>query len=216
MAIRALPKTIVFNLIYFKLRDAIRLPVWISHHVWLKKTGGSVIIDVPRRFLTPGLVRIGFLDVGIFDPYHSRSIWDVSGEVIFRGKAQIGHGSKISTSGKLELGDDFTITAESSIVCKKSVKFGAGCLLSWDVLVMDTDFHKILDDRNNVLNQDAEVQIGDKVWIGCRSLILKGVTIGSNSVVAANTTLAKPVHEEGGLIVGHPARVARHGIKWER
>ena len=55
---------------------------------------------------------------------------------------------------------------------------------------MDTDFHKIYTNNNEYqINQDSEIIIGDKCWIGCRSLILKGVTIPNNAIIAANSTV---------------------------
>ena len=214
LAIRALPKSVVFNLKYFALKDAIRLPVLVSHQVWLKRAEGTVVLDVPSEQLKPGLVKIGFGDVGIFDRRYSRTVWDVSGKVVFRGRTLIGHGSKVSVSGTLILGGDFTITAESAIVCRKEIRIGAGCLVSWDVLIIDSDFHKIYDESDERLNDDARIQIGDRVWIGCRALILKGVTLGNGCVVAANTTLTKPVLGDGSLIAGNPARIVREDITW--
>ena len=64
------------------------------------------------------MISIGYGEVGIFDMKRSRSIWQVYGEVVFKGKANIGHGSKISVdkNGTLELGNNFKTTAESAIV----------------------------------------------------------------------------------------------------
>ena len=136
------------------------------------ETDGKIIIHGHVR---PRLIQIGFEGVGIFDAKYSRSIWQVSGNVIFRGSADIGHGSKISI-GKdctLTLGDNFCITAESSIVCQKEIKFGDDVLISWENLFLDTDFHDVLQD-GQVINQPEPIIIGNHVWIGCRCTVLKG------------------------------------------
>lgn len=70
---RAIPKTIYFNFNYFTFNEAIKLPVLVSHNVYLRKTKGRVTIESPSRFG----VRIGFGDVGIFDKYRSRTIWEI-------------------------------------------------------------------------------------------------------------------------------------------
>jgi acetyltransferase-like isoleucine patch superfamily enzyme len=215
LALRGLPKTLLFNFKYLRFREAVRLPVWVSHHVWLKSVGGEVVLDVSPSLLRSGLVRIGFNDVGIFDRRYSRAIWEVSGKVIFRGEALIGHGSKISVSGVLELGAHFTMTAESTIVSRKRIRFGENCLVSWDVLVMDTDFHKIYDGERNRINEDDEITIGDRVWIGCRALVLKGVEIEHGCVIAANTTISRSVRGEQKLIAGNPPSVKRDDVQWE-
>lgn len=72
-------------------------------------------------------------------------MWNISGTVVFRGTANIGHGFKISVSGTLILGEGFSISAESSIICREKVTFGDNCLILWKNPIMDTDFHDILD-----------------------------------------------------------------------
>jgi len=134
-------KTIYINFKYFSLKKAIKLPILISRKVWLKNCSGKIEI---LGNIYSGMIKIGFGEVGIFDKKYSRSILELSGKIIFNGNANIGHGSKISV-GKdaiLNLGNNFIITAESSIVCFKKITFGDNCLISWDDLFMDTDFHK--------------------------------------------------------------------------
>jgi acetyltransferase-like isoleucine patch superfamily enzyme len=211
--LRGIHKTIYFNFHYLPFGQAIRLPIMVSHRVWLKKTGGKVILNGPVR---PGIVAIGFGDVGIFDKIKSRSVWEVDGTVVFEGLTRLGHGSKIVVRGQLEIGDSFSISAESSIICRKHIRFGRQCLLSWDVLMMDTDFHPIKDSDGIILNPDKEIIIGDHVWICCRSTILKGSVIGNMSVVAAGSLVNKPLAEPNSLIGGYPAKVLRKGISWEQ
>lgn len=113
-----LPKTIYFNLKYFPLREAIWLPVFVSHRVLLKLCAGEVRILAP---IHTRMIQIGFGDVGIFDAKYSRSIWEVNGFVEFQGVARLGHGTKISVgeNASLVLGKEVGITAETSIVCMK-------------------------------------------------------------------------------------------------
>ncbi len=71
-----------------------------------------------------------------------KGIGRINGIINFNGRRNIGHGSKISVGkdGILTFGQNFNITAESSIVCYNNISFGNNCLLSWDILIMDTDF----------------------------------------------------------------------------
>lgn len=200
------------NLKYFRFADAIKLPVLVSNRVWLAQVAGKVEIVGPIRF---GLIRIGFGDVGIFDKHKSRSVWNVTGMVVFRGPARLGHGSKISASGNLVFGENFNITAESQIACHKKITFGDNCLLSWDVLIMDTDFHKIRDNAGKITNEDKEIIIGNNVWIGCRATILKGTVIGDNVVIAANSCVHSAVEGNNRIIGGNPVRVLKKDITWE-
>lgn len=207
----SLPKSLYFNLKYFPLRKAIRLPILISHRVWLMKTAGKVILPEYKT----ERIKIGFGEVGIFDKHRSRSIWQVSGTIEFKGKAKIGHGSKISVSGKLVIGNDFCITAESSIVAQKEISFGNNVLVSWDALIMDTDFHDIFDKGGRHLNAPMPINISDNVWIGCRTLILKGTHIADGVVVAAASTVTKSINESNAVIAGSPATVVKEKISWK-
>jgi acetyltransferase-like isoleucine patch superfamily enzyme len=208
-------KTLYFNLKYLSFKQAIHLPILIARKVSLRKFAGSVILDCNPKI---GIVKIGFGDVGIFDYKGSRSIWEVNGKVIFRGKANIGHGSKISVGkdGCLYVGDNFVITAESTIICAKEVVIGNGCLFSWDILVMDTDFHKIYDENGQIINEPRGIEIGDNTWIGCRSVILKGVKLPKNTIIGANSVVSKncSFKEDGTLIAGIPAHVLKKNICW--
>jgi len=207
-------KTVYFNLKYLPFRQAVKVPVLISKRVHLKRVSGSIRFDCAMR---PFLVQIGYGDVGIFDKRRSGSIWDVAGEVIFKGKTKIGHGSKISvtSTGILELGENFSIAAESSIVAARRIIFGKGCLLSWDVLVMDTDFHKIKDETDRIINGPEPVTVGNNVWIGCRCLILKGANIPDGCVIGAGSLVSKPLESGSAIYAGSPAKCARENIEWE-
>ena len=208
-----LPKTLLFNFKYLPWREAVKLPFTVSHRVWFLELSGTVSI---RGEVRPGMIEIGFGEVGIFDQHRSRTIWQVSGTVEFKGDAHIGHGSKISVAGKLVLGRNFTITAESSIVAAKEVLIGDDVLLAWDVLLMDTDFHQILDSEGRRVNPDAPVVICDRVWIGCRSLVLKGVRVADGVVVAAGSVVSKSVTLENSVIGGSQISVLRENISWKR
>ncbi|WP_100843451.1 hypothetical protein [Flavobacterium sp. 5] len=108
-------KTIYFNFRYFSFNEAVNFPVLISKNVLFTELKGSVKFECPLRY---GLVKIGYAKVGIFDKRFSRSILEISGDIIFKGSANFGQGSKISVakSGKIIFGNKFNITAESSIV----------------------------------------------------------------------------------------------------
>lgn len=161
------------------------------------------------------MVKIGFGDVGHYDRKRSRTIWQVSGAVTFGGKASIGHGSKISVRGNLTLGDGFNMTAESTIVCAKEISFGKDCLVSWDILVMDTDEHPLYDKVGNRTNPDKPIVVGNHVWLGCKCVLLKGTLIPDNTVVSAGTLLKSAFTGENQVIGGTPPCILKSDIHWE-
>jgi acetyltransferase-like isoleucine patch superfamily enzyme len=173
---------------------------------------GSVSIEEPIR---RKMIQIGYGDVAIFDKKRSKSIWDVSGRIIFEGTAEIGHGSKLSIGGDLKLGANFIVTAESSIVCWKSIDIGSNCLISWDVLIMDTDFHKVKNELGEVVNPPMKINIGNNVWIGCRVLVLKGATITDNCIIGANAVVKGSLEDGNTLYAGSPLKAVKKNISWE-
>jgi len=164
------------------------------------------------------MIKIGFGEVGIFDKKYSRSILELYGKIIFYGMANIGASSKLSVGkdGILLLGNNFTITGESSIVCYKKISFGENCLVSWDCLFMDTDFHKILDVNNVVLNEPEQIIIRNKVWIGCKCLVLKGANIKNGSIIGANSTVLNELENENSIYAGNPIKCIKNNVIWIR
>jgi acetyltransferase-like isoleucine patch superfamily enzyme len=207
-------KSIRFNFKYFPFKIAIRFPVLISNNVFLHQMKGRVIINGPIR---TALVQIGYGKIGIADFKRSRAIWDVHGDVIFNGRAFIMHGCKLNVAKNAQLifGDDFNMSTECAIVTAKKIEIGNNSGISWESLVMDTDFHHIEDETGVVFNHPKEVIIGDNVWVGCRCTILKGAIIPNGSVVAANSLVTKPLSGEKSIFGGNPIRVLKSGITWK-
>lgn len=208
-----LHKSIYFNLKYFKIKDAIKLPVLLSGNVELKSIKGCVELGRVKT----GVVRIGFGDVGIFDKKHKTIIQFLpNSEIKFKGKAGIGHGSSLSVSGKLYLGDNFLITAESKIIARKKIIFGDNVLVSWDVIVMDSDFHSIYGSHGEILNESKDVIVGDNVWIGCRVMILKGTVVGGGNVIAAGSKIAGNVDIDNVILANDASvKVLKTNILWK-
>lgn len=101
------------------------------------------------------------------------------------------------------------MTAKSEIVCFDNVKIGDDVLVSWDSIIMDTDFHLLNDEPRS-----STITIEDSVWIRMRSAILKGAFIPRGSVVAAGSTMTKTFDNER-CLYGGVNRVLKRDIKWE-
>lgn len=195
---------------------AIRMPVFVYWRSELYKMGGRIVISSPVR---TGMLKIGPHGLGTQDLLFSRTMWEVAGTLVIKGKASIGRGSKISIGkgATLTLGENFTITGNSEIICQKEITFGHDCLLSWDILVMDTDFHHVLDETGRAINPPKPISIGNHVWIGCRNTILKGVTIADDNVISAHSTITRNMPDSHCVIGGHGKSVAviRQGVDWK-
>lgn len=112
------------------------------------------------------------------------------------------------------IGSNLTITGSSTIICYKEIEFGDNNLLSWDILIMDTDFHKIYSDEC-LTNTEKKVTIKDNVWIGCRSTILKGSIIPKGSVIAAGSIISQQLKTTNCIYGGSPTKVLKANINWK-
>jgi acetyltransferase-like isoleucine patch superfamily enzyme len=106
----------------------------------------------------------------------------------------------------LVVGNNVFINFGSSIVCASRVSIGDDCLIGTHVMVMDCDFHRVEDKAWDTTGKPIVIE--DRVWLGNRSIILKGITIGHDSVVAAGAVVTKDVPPRT-VVAGNPARVVR-------
>ena len=208
-------KTIWFNYHYLPLSQAIHLPISICRNTKLSRMKGEVVLNGIVKF---SMISIGKYGVGTLDMKYERTIWQNNGTVVFDGRASIGSGTKISVNkgGIIRFGNNFCVTGGSSIICSKEISFGNECLLSWDILVMDTDFHNILSKEDSrILNEPKPIHIGDRVWIGCRNTILKGVTISNDVVIAAGSKITKDITTPHSIVGGTDTqKVLKENISW--
>ena len=208
-------KTLRFNFHYFPLRQAVRIPAYVYWNTSFVEMGGNVHLNCPAK---AGLLRIGPHAIGIKDR-KTRTLWQVMGGVEVDGSVHLGRGCKVceEKGALLKIGEHFHVTGDTTIVCKKSVSFGKDCLLSWDVMVMDTDFHHIYGNCEEV-NKPRSIAVGNHVWIGMGVTILKGVKICDDVVVSANSSITKNLDEShcvyGG--VGRGVEILKRDIDWKR
>lgn len=129
----------------------------------------------------------------------------------------------IGANGRCSVGD-FTLLNGALVMAEELIQIGSHCLISWNVGIADSDFHplapaqRIIDahalapffkDRPpRPQIRTAPVIISDNVWIGMNAVILKGVTIGENSVVAAGAVVTKSVPANV-VVAGNPAVVTK-------
>ncbi|HZL08486.1 MAG TPA: acyltransferase [Prolixibacteraceae bacterium] len=205
-------KTIYINFKLLPFKDAIKLPIVVSHKTKFQSLKGEIEILSKIHF---AMIKIGFSSVGIFDYKYERTILELNGKIIFHGDAGVGKGSRISVGKNaiLELGQYFSITASTTIIAFNRIVIGDDCLLSWGSIIMDTDFHHIYVEGSEV-NSNKPIFIGKRVWLGMRCTVLKGTQIPNNCIIAANSLLIGKLIEEDSIYGGHPARILRRNITW--
>ncbi|RLC11165.1 MAG: acyltransferase [Deltaproteobacteria bacterium] len=113
-------------------------------------------------------------------------------------------------SAKLTIGKFSSIGDRTQIHCCRNVSIGDYVLISWDVNILENNFHTTTDGKIG----SFPIIIEDWVWIGCRAIILPGVTVGKGAIIAAGAVVTKDV-PKGTLVAGNPAKVIRETGPWK-
>ena len=94
------------------------------------------------------------------------------------------------------------------------ITFGHNCLIADEVTVSVSDMHSVIDLETGARTNPARpIMIGHRVWIGARSTVLKGTTIGDGSIVAAHS-LVRGTYPSNVMVGGVPAKIVRSGVTW--
>ena len=118
------------------------------------------------------------------------------GEMIFGNRLRVHSGCRLSATpgAVLSVGDNTGMNYNCIIVARKSVTIGKDCTFGPNVMIFDHDHDfKESDIMNGGVFKEKEIAIGNNVWIGANVIILKGVTIGDNTVVAAGTVVTEDI-----------------------
>jgi acetyltransferase-like isoleucine patch superfamily enzyme len=165
------------------------------------------------------------------EPLFRRLCWRVGARMRLDGDLPL-----VLGDGRITLGDDVTIgnrcafyvvrnlfempeliigsrttinwMTEISVECR--VEIGDDCQIAGETKIFDNNSHAVhyRDGRRMTRADVAPIRIEDHVWIGMRSMILKGVTIGRGSVVAAGSIVTQDIPPMS-IAAGIPARVVR-------
>lgn len=145
------------------------------------------------------------------------------GNLVVKGPGQVVFGDNVNAWSHAEKNVLITFTPDARITigdgCRlngagiqayRQVKVGPRCILS-STLIIDTDFHPLDPTRRH--DPDAPVvcspiALGENVWVAGQTAILKGVTIGDNSVVGFRAVVTKDVPPNV-VVVGNPARIVK-------
>ena len=107
-------------------------------------------------------------------------------------------------NGELQLGKYILISPGTSIRSAQKIVIGDSTMIASDVTITDSDWHDIYD-RTDYVASPKEVIIQENVWIGEKSLILKGSKIGKNSIIGAGSVVSGEVPANV-IFAGNPAK----------
>ena len=129
----------------------------------------------------------------------------------YHGAPRLGSGEMLiqprTAAAEILVGEGNWFSNNISIVANQRIEIGSGCQIGDFVAIYDCDFHELAPaTRNRSHGQTSPVTIGDNVWLGSRVMVLKGVTIGQNSVVGAASVVTRSVPPNT-IVAGVPAKV---------
>ena len=202
----SLPKTIIFNLKYLPLRQAIHLPIlvhWNSRY----RGNGRIILDS----LSFAAVKLGFVD----PTFPSKQfVFVLTGSLQFKGKASIGTGCEMVIRGELVIGDNFSCSGGTKIDAKSKSSFGDDVLIGHHCAFIDDDGHDLLVEDIKV-NYPKGYHIGNHVWFGRDCLVLKGTSTADNIIFGARSVITGHFTESSVVYAGTPIQIVKRNISWK-
>lgn len=134
----------------------------------------------------------------------------------------IGHDCKIRVhEGEVSIGAKTVMGQECTISAYQHVSIGRECIIADRVMLIDFD-HGVVEVERPIRLQGIykrDVRVGSNVWMGYGSCVLRGVSVGHNSIVGTNAVVTKDVPENA-VVGGVPAKVLRmrdapQQLRWE-
>lgn len=109
----------------------------------------------------------------------------------------------------------FSANTGSVIVIGKHITLGHDVMMGRNIVIYDSDFHSIPGEDGRPINFSKDVVIEDHVWLTNNVTVLKGVTIGKDSLISAMTLIRKDV-PRASLVAGVPGKVLKDNACWSR
>lgn len=172
--------------------------------------GNNIFLDSPHIVIRKHVDNKIFLKIG------NDSV--ISGKYVFENE-----------NGEISIGNNSFI-GSSLFVCIDKIEIGNNVLVSWGCTFIDNDAHSLVsiermkdisDWKKGLANNkvghfkdwsqvnSGKIKIGDSVWIGFNSIILKNVTIGNGAIIGAGSVVTNDIPEYT-IAAGNPARIIGH------
>ena len=174
--------------------------------LWLKlRWGGRLVTDGPC-FICSGVT----FEIG------------PNAKVVLGRWSWLGDGCKIRAhEGVVEVGAKSVLGQECTVSCYQHISIGRECIIADRTMMIDFD-HGTAEVERPIREQGIykrDVRVGHNVWIGYGACILRGVSVGENSVIGTSTVVTKQVPDNA-VVAGTPARVIRmretpQAMRWE-
>lgn len=211
--LRSIFKTLYYNFKIFSLKDAVKLPLFVGDTTVIKGSRKGCICIKGAKIR--GILSIGrsFGSYGVYRGIKSVLHFGERGVLVIHGRTAFCTEFKVSIDGILDLGENFDANNGFNCICKENISFGSGCLLGWNVTVLDSDGHRMTVNGKSI-KETVPVNIGSNVWMGAKTTILKGSCVKDNTVVGYGT-LVSGSYDDNSIIVGDKGKgMKKDNIVW--
>lgn len=137
------------------------------------------------------------------------------GRIVLGRWVHLGDGNRLRAhEGTLRIGDKTVLGRENTLNCYLDLEVGARCIVADWVYMGDFD-HRTDDVHVPIKDQGivkSPVRVGDDVWVGVKSSVLRGADVGHGSVVAAHAVVRGDVPPFS-VVAGVPGRVVRDRVE---
>lgn len=195
-----LPRSSLLNRIFKRMRS---LPILMYQRlrIWkykllsdISRIKNTARINQPVLITGKGNVQLGESILGVYpSPYY------LNGYIHIEAR---------EASASIVIEDGVWVNNNAVLIAERSnIRIGAGTLIGTEFTVYDSDFHDIQPEKRMSGKHKCEpVSIGKNVFIGSRVTILKGVSIGDNSIIATGSVVNINVPDNT-IAGGVPARI---------
>jgi len=127
-----------------------------------------------------------------------------------------------SDNGKISIGNNFCNSSTMQLFAgggkNMDLTIGNDCMFSREIVIYTHDGHPIYDRTSNeeINKPKNSVVIGNNVWLGHGSHILKNAVLPDNTVVGAKSVVTKVFEVQNTIIAGNPAKVCKRNIYWKK
>lgn len=187
--------------------------IGIHHSAVLTLSNSKIIVH--NGSLKIG-IDFGYFDGGIYDPgKDSCRITLTNSTLEIFGNVTLFPGVVIfAMNAKVIIRNNTIINGGSQIIALIGIEIGEDCLLASGTLIRDNDGHDLSTREAKEEGKSPKVIIGNHCWFGQRTMVLKGVRIEDNSIIAAGAIVSKSV-KSGSIVAGVPARVIKENATWK-
>lgn len=109
--------------------------------------------------------------------------------------------------GHINIGNQCLLCPGVRLESASEIRIGDNCMIAAGAYLSDADWHDFYD-RTQAVGKTSPIILHDNVWIGAGATIIKGVSIGKNSIVQASSVVVADIPENS-IAAGNPARVVK-------